>query len=56
MGQNTKNTHCKNEGRRESKKRETLRRIAETALKLFIEKGYERTTLEAIAVASVIAR
>jgi AcrR family transcriptional regulator len=46
----------KNEGRRDRKKRETLRRIAETGLKLFIEKGYEGTTLEAIAAASGIAR
>jgi AcrR family transcriptional regulator len=51
-----KSTPTKNEGRRERKKRETLRRIAETGLKLFIDKGYEKTTLEAIAAASGIAR
>jgi AcrR family transcriptional regulator len=49
-------TPTKNEGRRDRKKHETLRRIAETGLKLFIEKGYEGTTLEAIAAASGIAR
>ena len=49
-------TPAKNEGRRDRKKRETLRRIAETGLKLFIVKGYEGTTLEAIAAASGIAR
>jgi len=46
----------KSEGRRESKKRETLQRIAETGLKLFVENGYEATTLEAIAVEAGIAR
>ena len=43
------------EGWRERKRRETLQRIAETGLKLFIEKGYEATTLEAIAAASGIS-
>src|SRR6202021_2584938 len=46
----------KNEGRRERKKRETLQRIAETGLKLFIARGYEGTTLEAIAEAAGISR
>src|ERR1700738_5616503 len=46
----------KKEGRRERKRLETLRRIAETGLKLFIDKGYEGTTLEAIAAAAGIAR
>jgi AcrR family transcriptional regulator len=45
-----------NEGPRARKKRETTRRIAETSLKLFLENGYERTTLDAIAAASGIAR
>jgi AcrR family transcriptional regulator len=49
-------TPTKNEGRRDRKKRATLQRIAETGLKLFIENGYEGTTLEAIAAASGIAR
>src|ERR1700724_1393764 len=46
----------KNEGLRERKKRETLQRIAETGLKLFIARGYEGTTLEAIAEAAGISR
>src|ERR1700692_4616860 len=43
------------EGIRERKRRETLRRVAETGLKLFVENGYEATTLESIAAASGIA-
>ena len=46
----------KNEGLRERKKRETLQRIAERGLKLFIAHGYEGTTLEAIAEAAGISR
>jgi AcrR family transcriptional regulator len=46
----------KKEGRRERKRLETLRRIAETGLKLFIAHGYEGTTLEAIAAAAGISR
>src|ERR1700732_5434867 len=46
----------KNEGLRERKKRETLQRIAKTGLKLFIARGYEGTTLEAIAEAAGISR
>jgi len=41
---------------RERKRRVTLDRIAETGLKLFVEKGYEATTLDAIAAASGISR
>ena len=41
---------------RERKRRVTLDRIAETGLKLFIENGYEATTLDAIAAASGISR
>jgi AcrR family transcriptional regulator len=41
---------------RERKRRVTLDRIAETGLKLFIEHGYEATTLDAIAAASGISR
>ena len=44
------------EGLRERKKRETLRRIAETGLKLFLKNGYEATTLDEIAAESGIAR
>jgi AcrR family transcriptional regulator len=46
----------KKEGRRERKRLETLRRIAETGLKLFIAHGYKGTTLEAIAAAAGISR
>ncbi len=46
----------KPEGLRERKRRETLARIAETGLKLFIENGYEATTLDAIAAAAGISR
>src|ERR1700760_3618856 len=41
---------------REQKRRLTLDRIAEVGLKLFVEKGYESTTLDAIAAASGISR
>lgn len=41
---------------RERKRRLTLERIAEVGLKLFVEKGYEATTLDAIAAASGISR
>jgi len=44
------------EGRRERKKRETLKRIAETGLKLFVKNGYEGTTLDEIAAEAGIAR
>src|ERR1700744_4603833 len=43
-------------GKRERKKRETLARISEAGLHLFLTKGYEETTLEDIAEASGIAR
>ena len=43
-------------GLRERKRRVTLDRIAETGLKLFVEQGYEETTLDAIAAASGISR
>lgn len=41
--------------RREQKRQETLKRISEKGLKLFIAKGYEGTTLEAIAAAAGIS-
>ncbi len=44
------------EGIRERKRRETLARIAETGLRLFMAKGYENTTLEEIAEAAGISR
>jgi AcrR family transcriptional regulator len=43
-------------GRREQKRRETLARISDAGLHLFLTKGYEQTTLEEIAEASGIAR
>jgi AcrR family transcriptional regulator len=41
---------------RERKRQLTIERIAETGLKLFMEHGYEATTLDAIAAASGISR
>jgi AcrR family transcriptional regulator len=46
----------KAEGLRERKRRETLQRISEVALELFIAKGYEATTLDEIAAAAGISR
>ena len=43
-------------GLRERKRRATRLRIAETALQLFIAGGYERTTLDAIAIEAGISR
>ena len=45
----------KAEGLRERKRRETLRRIAEIGLQLFVEQGYEATTLEAVAAAAGVS-
>lgn len=47
---------AKTEGLRERKRRATLQCIAETGLKLFLKDGYERTTLDAIAVEAGISR
>jgi AcrR family transcriptional regulator len=44
------------EGLRERKRRETLQRIAQTGLELFLAKGYEETTLDEIAAAAGISR
>lgn len=44
------------EGLRERKRRETLRRITDAGMRLFIEKGYEATTLDEIAIAAGISR
>ena len=46
----------KKESRREQKRQETLKRISEKGLELFIANGYEGTTLEAIAAAAGISR
>lgn len=46
----------KNPGRREQKREETRQRIAQAGLRLFVEHGYEATTLDAIAEAAGIAR
>ena len=44
------------ESLRERKRRETLQRIADVGLKLFVSKGYEETTLDAIAAEAGISR
>src|SRR5829696_3259461 len=44
------------EGTRERKQRETRFRIAESGLRLFMENGYDGTTVEAIAQAAGISR
>lgn len=44
------------EGARERRRRETHARIAQTGLQLFLEHGYEATTLDAIAAAAGISR
>jgi AcrR family transcriptional regulator len=50
------NQATKKEGLRERKRRETHQCIVETGLKLFIENGYESTTMEAIATTAGISR
>src|ERR1700680_2472107 len=54
-GQSMDTREAKPEGLRERKRRETLQRIAEAGLNLFIQNGYEATTLEAIAAAARIS-
>ncbi|WP_244099880.1 TetR/AcrR family transcriptional regulator [Burkholderia anthina] len=44
------------DGLRERKRRDTLQRIAQTGLELFLAKGYEATTLDDIAAAAGISR
>lgn len=44
------------EGLRQRKRRETLQRITDVGICLFIEKGYEATTLDEIASAAGISR
>ena len=43
-------------GRRERKKEETKRRIFETAIKLFADKGFQATTVDEIAEAADVAK
>src|SRR6202140_5785941 len=50
-----KSAPAKENGLRARKRRETRQRIAEAGLKLFVRKGYEATTLEAIAAAAGIS-
>lgn len=44
------------EGLRERKRRQTLQRISEVGMELFLAKGYEATTLDEIAAAAGISR
>ncbi|MCE4224401.1 TetR family transcriptional regulator [Methylobacterium sp. C25] len=44
------------EGLRERKRRQTRERIAEAGMRLFLERGFEETTLDAIAEQADIAR
>lgn len=44
------------EGRRETKRRETHRRITDAAMRLFARDGYEATTVDAIVAEAGIAR
>jgi AcrR family transcriptional regulator len=44
------------DGLRERKRRDTLQRVAQTGLELFVAKGYEQTTLDDIAAAAGISR
>ncbi|MDB5488808.1 MAG: TetR family transcriptional regulator [Reyranella sp.] len=44
------------EGLRERKRRETLQRITDAGMRLFIEKGYEATTLDEITAEAGISR
>ena len=48
--------HVPGEGLRERKRRETLWRITDAGICLFIEKGYEATTIDEIAAAAGISR
>ncbi len=46
----------RSEGLRQRKRRQTRQRIAEIALRLFLEKGYDETTLDEIAAAADVSR
>jgi AcrR family transcriptional regulator len=49
-------TFMSTDGLRERKRRETLQRITEAGICLFIEKGYDATTIEEISAAAGISR
>jgi AcrR family transcriptional regulator len=49
-------THRPTEGLRSRKARRTRERIAQAAVRLFLERGFEQTTLDAIAEAADISR
>ncbi len=51
-----KNNVLGEDGLRERKRRETLQRITEVGIRLFVERGYEATTLDDIAEAAGISR
>ena len=55
MTENDRSPHAA-EGLRERKRRETLQRITEAGTRLFIARGYEATTLDAIAAEAGISR
>lgn len=55
-GSNQPSTQEAKEGLRERKRRETRLRIAQTGLKLFLENGYDATTLDTIAKEAGISR
>ncbi len=49
-------TEGDSEGLRERKRRETLQRITDTGVRLFLEKGYDATTVDDIAAEAGISR
>lgn len=53
---NSSSPDARGEGLRERKRRETLQRITEAGMRLFIERGYEATTIDQIAVTAGISR
>lgn len=50
------NSNVQGEGLRERKRRETLERIMNVGISLFVKKGYEATTLDEIAAEAGISR
>lgn len=50
------NGNPRGEGLRERKRRETAKRIKEVGIRLFIERGYDATTIDDIAAAADISR